>query len=62
MVKEINKMFFVPYDSYGQHDTDIYEIPREQYEKEHNNVNSFFYDRNGAYFDKYISALYYTQD
>ena len=53
--------FFVPYDCYGQHGTNIQEVKMTK--KEFQEVSRKpWYERGGVYFEDYVAALYYTQD
>ena len=53
--------YFVPYGYGFQHGTDI--IEKKMTLSEFKEINKLpYYERGGAYFDKYIAAVYYTQD
>ena len=54
--------YFVPDDCYGQHGTDIYEIKLTKQEANKITQTRIYNNMQGFLTDKYISALYYTQD
>lgn len=61
---EVGTFYFVPYDSMGQHGTDIWEIALtateiEYFRRRHEWIINHV---GGAWFNRYIEALYYTQD